>query len=256
MHGFDMLPLSHPTGYRQVMFQDYTNIFGRGETCLYLHTSPHKQYYLYIAASIEEWLQETLNKLRNRMNLIQKGNISYFNYVKNMVKDPEYKNGSVTVSSGIEIQAQGKFEMLQSSIYPKNCGVPCEHFFIVKLQIKALEDFKQTRVLKQASLVVSDTTYNIKTKRDEPHKFTLEKKFFDGNPQMQQDVHLKKKNDRYEYNILLYLETLGSKVEGELHYSEILENGQMSEEEKIIKFEPFFLDLPKGQFLVENRMFS
>ena len=42
MHGFDLLPISHPNGYRQVVFQDLNNTFGFGYTALFLHTSPHK----------------------------------------------------------------------------------------------------------------------------------------------------------------------------------------------------------------------
>lgn len=42
MHEIDIIPLMHPNGYRQMMFQDYNNLFGRGHTALYLHTSPHK----------------------------------------------------------------------------------------------------------------------------------------------------------------------------------------------------------------------
>lgn len=56
MHRLDLIPLTHPNGYRQVMFQDYRNIFGHGHNALFLHTSPHKQYYIYIAPSLEVWL--------------------------------------------------------------------------------------------------------------------------------------------------------------------------------------------------------
>ena len=52
MHGLDMIPLTHPNGYRQVMFQDYKNEFKNGCNALYLHTSPHKQYYVFIAHSL------------------------------------------------------------------------------------------------------------------------------------------------------------------------------------------------------------
>mmetsp|Transcript_41995 Transcript_41995/g.64313 ORF Transcript_41995/g.64313 Transcript_41995/m.64313 type:complete len:117 (+) Transcript_41995:743-1093(+) len=116
------------------MFQDFKNVFGRGHAALYLHTSPHKQFYVYMTKSIESWLEDYVNKLRNRMYLIQKGNISYFVNVRNMVKESStFRNGSLTQGNGIEVQAQGKFEMLQSSIYPKRCGVPSEFFFIVKI---------------------------------------------------------------------------------------------------------------------------
>jgi hypothetical protein len=33
---FDFIPLMHPRGYRQNMFMDYLNRYGRGPTSLYL----------------------------------------------------------------------------------------------------------------------------------------------------------------------------------------------------------------------------
>lgn len=78
MHGLDMIPLTHPNGYRQVMFQDYKNVFGKGYNALFLHTSPHKQYYVYIAPSLEYWLEMHLQKLRSKYFLTQNGKISYF----------------------------------------------------------------------------------------------------------------------------------------------------------------------------------
>ena len=42
MHSVDMVPLVHPNGYRQMMFQDYLNIYGLGYNSIILHTSPHK----------------------------------------------------------------------------------------------------------------------------------------------------------------------------------------------------------------------
>jgi hypothetical protein len=47
------------------MFVDYKNIYGRGPSALYLHTSPHKQYYLYIAPNIYAWLKNHHDKLKN-----------------------------------------------------------------------------------------------------------------------------------------------------------------------------------------------
>lgn len=68
----------HPNGYRQMMFQDYTNVFGRGHNALYLHTSPHKQYYIYLYKNIEEWLTIHLDYLLKNKFYIQKNRVSYF----------------------------------------------------------------------------------------------------------------------------------------------------------------------------------
>ena len=58
--------------------------------------------------------------------------------VKNVLADdPDFKNGSYTEQDGITVSAQGKFEMLQSSIYPDCYGVPCEFFFVIKIQFQA-----------------------------------------------------------------------------------------------------------------------
>jgi hypothetical protein len=42
------------------MFMDYKNEFGKGNTALYLHTSPHKQYYVFIAKCLEDWMADHL----------------------------------------------------------------------------------------------------------------------------------------------------------------------------------------------------
>jgi hypothetical protein len=111
MHGIDILPITHPNGYRQVMFMDYKNMYGEGHSALFLHTSPHKQYYLFIAPNLEAWLREHKENLEFKRFNIQNGNISYF---MNMQKthSPEFKNGSYYIDQGIAISAQGKFEML------------------------------------------------------------------------------------------------------------------------------------------------
>jgi len=72
MHGLDMMPLTHPNGYRQVMFMDYKNEFGKGNTALYLHTSPHKQYYVFIASCLEDWMADHLEKLEKKITFNSK----------------------------------------------------------------------------------------------------------------------------------------------------------------------------------------
>ena len=138
MHNLDILPLVHPNGYRQVMFMDYQNIYGHGPNALYLHTSPHKQYYMFMRTSLLEWLEDHCQKLQKDQFLIQNGKISYFMNVKNVLADdPDFKNGSYTEQDGITVSAQGKFEMLQSSIYPDCYGGTCEFFFVIKIQFQA-----------------------------------------------------------------------------------------------------------------------
>ena len=119
MHGIDMVPISHPNGYRQVLFQDYRNIFGNGHSALYQHTSPHKQFYLYCGSSLEDYLSNHLRNLRQNMYLIQNGKISYFYNMKTLFnKGEDMHTGIFQVQENFEFSAQSKFEMLQSSIYP------------------------------------------------------------------------------------------------------------------------------------------
>jgi hypothetical protein len=104
MHEVDLLPIAHPNGYRQILFQDHRNIYGKGHTALLYHTSPHKQYYYYIAPSIEHWLKEMTDKLKNQQFLLQKGHVSYFCNVRNMLKDPTFVTGSAKRDSGFDVK--------------------------------------------------------------------------------------------------------------------------------------------------------
>lgn len=76
---------------------------------------------------------------------------------------PDFKNGSYFVDQGVAISAQGKFEMLQSSIYPEQYGVPCEYFFIIKLEFEPTEELKEDLILKQVVLNIKDRTRNKNT---------------------------------------------------------------------------------------------
>jgi len=83
-----------------------------GHRALFLHTSPHKQYYIYLAPSLEDWLRTHHENLLKERFFIQAGKISYFSNVKSCMQDPTFKNGSYHLQDNIEICAQGKFEML------------------------------------------------------------------------------------------------------------------------------------------------
>lgn len=83
---------------------DYKNEFGRGNTALYLHTSPHKQYYVFIASCLIDWMSDHVEKLEKKQLLIQNGKISYFMNMKNM-EGTEFKNGSFLSANNIEISS-------------------------------------------------------------------------------------------------------------------------------------------------------
>ena len=79
--------------------------------------------------------------------------------VKNMQNEPDgFPNGSFTERDGMEMSAQGKFEMLQSSIYPDCYGVPCEYFFVIKVRFQATKQVKKCIILKKLCLVLKDKT--------------------------------------------------------------------------------------------------
>jgi hypothetical protein len=70
MHDIYVLPICHAVGYRQIIIQDTLNIFNKGHNAIFLHTSPHKQYYLYLAPSFQAWLEDHNDKLINEKFLI------------------------------------------------------------------------------------------------------------------------------------------------------------------------------------------
>ena len=53
--------------------------------------------------------------------------------------------------------------MLQSSIYPPSYGVPSEFFFIIKIQMEAMESLDKRVVLKSIHFTIKDKTYNKRT---------------------------------------------------------------------------------------------
>ena len=163
-----------------------------------------------------------------------------------MITDPTYKNGSVTLTNGVEIQAQGKFEMFQSTLYPRQCGVPSEHFFIVKIEFKSMKKLSKKIYLKQVNLSINDRTLDFDTQVEEPKVFPTEKKFFDEKPTEKTNSYLFDKGNKSDCDILLYVENIGIKVEGHVDYVEVDEKGKIIGAEKKMTINPFNLDLPHG----------
>lgn len=127
---------------------------------------------MFIASSLEEWLRDHLYKLKNKMFLNQKGNISYFMNVKAM-QNEEFKNGSTIEYNGVDLSIQGKFEMLQSSIYPISYGVPCEYFFIIKVEFKGMPSLPCDVVLQRIHLDIKDKSRNRDTGKLEEIKVEI-----------------------------------------------------------------------------------
>lgn len=52
----------HPRGFPTIMFMDYKNLLGHGNTALFL-SSPKKHYYLKAYDSLESWFEKHLEYL-------------------------------------------------------------------------------------------------------------------------------------------------------------------------------------------------
>ena len=119
-------------------------------------------------------------------------------------------------------------------------------------------------------------TYNVELKREEDYVFSIVKKLYKDEEEFKQiqiaakffcansEQQAKKpqnlmfaKDDYFEFNVLMFLEQLGSKVIGNLEYLELDSEGNLlSEEPKIIEITKFYLDLPKDQTFVKNHTFT
>ena len=110
---------------------------------------------------------------------IQDGRISYFANVRNCVQNPDYYQGSMMVQDGLEVTAQGKFEMLQSSIYPSSYRVPNEIFFVIKIQIHALPNLEGKVKLNKILLDIEDKSRNNQANEKHTIKVQIEKQLKD-----------------------------------------------------------------------------
>ena len=172
---------------------------------------------------------------------------------------PDYMNGSYLVDQGIRLSCQGKFEMLQSSIYPEAYNVPCEYFFIIQIQFEPNEDMDADILLKRIKLKIKDRTKNANTLQIEeidvdinrplPNKVSNTGKKTDG-------VTLKRGGQKVHHNILLYVENLGAKVNGVIEYTKYDDKGNPGDKVFKLEVKPFHLDLVDGQELIKNHNFK
>lgn len=107
--------------------------------------------------------------------------------------------------------------MLQSSIYPDCYGVPCEYFFVIKIQFEAAASVKKNIQLKKLYLKMKDKTKERGSSTYEDVIISIERKLVDktktnANGQAEvrpQGAILKPGGPHFEHNILLYTENLG-----------------------------------------------
>ena len=139
--------------------------------------------------------------------------------MKNMPED--YKNGSYSKQNGMVISSQGKFEMLQSSIYPEAYNVPCEYFFIIQILLKP-DDLNFDMLLKRIRLKIKDRTKNKTTGQLEEIDVDIVRPL----PNRERNkggrnegIPVFRGGSEVRHNVLLYVENLGAKVTGTIEYA-------------------------------------
>lgn len=85
---------------RQHVFIDRHNSFGNGPTALYSFGGSDKTFFVLVANSIEEYLNNHLQKLRSDWYCNDKG------FLETFARNPLNAHGSVTITNGIKISAQ------------------------------------------------------------------------------------------------------------------------------------------------------
>ncbi|CDW76718.1 UNKNOWN [Stylonychia lemnae] len=109
-------PFTHTNRYRQVTFIDNMNQFGRGCNAIYSVQGVDRTQAMYVFDSPETYLTLHYNVLKGDKLWCNEGEISVFR------KDPKDFFGSVTVTNGIQVQAQAwlihQFCKLDKDLFP------------------------------------------------------------------------------------------------------------------------------------------
>jgi hypothetical protein len=115
--------------------------------------------------------------------------------------------------------------MLQSSIYPISYGVPCEYFFIIKVEFKGMPSLPCDVVLQRIHLDIKDKSRNRETGKLEDIKVEINRGFIGKSDKRENEaddgVILRRNKGTFENNILLYVENLGAIVNGFVEYRSI-----------------------------------
>ena len=171
--------------------------------------------------------------------------------MKNQIADPEFKNGSFCVKENLEVSIEGKFEMLQSSIYPDCYQISSEYFFVIKVQFNPTIELDQTLELKKLHLRIWERSRNKETGEFRNVIVQHDKDLKESKDSPVKGITITPGCNRKEFNILLYIENLNANVTGFISYKI---KGQ--DEFKKLHFNQFVLDLPKGQKLIKNFTFK
>jgi len=115
--------------------------------------------------------------------------------------------------------------MLQSSIYPESYGVPCEYFFIIKVEFKGMPSLPGDVVLQRIHLNIKDKSRSKENGALEDIKVEINRQFVGKGDKPENEaedgVILRRNTGTFENNILLYVENLGATVNGFVEYRSI-----------------------------------
>lgn len=152
----DYIPIMHPRSFPTIMFMDYKNLLGFGNTALYM-SSPKKHYYLKVGDSLEGYFEKHIGYLEkgyferengNRISALYNIDKIYEEFIKKPHDMALYKEInakfpmlSCSVKHGIQVSIQAKFEPIQSTIVPateeaRKLNIFPQYFFVLKIKIK------------------------------------------------------------------------------------------------------------------------
>jgi hypothetical protein len=111
-----MLPFLHTTGYRQSAFIDFQNIYGRGPNAVFCWGGPDRSQSQYLAASLYDYLNLHLEKLKTNYYYNKNGVIQTF------PRDPKSQFGGVAITEGVKVEAVAQyihfFSTFDGTYYP------------------------------------------------------------------------------------------------------------------------------------------
>ena len=135
--------------------------------------------------------------------------------------------------------------------------MPCEYFFIIKLEFKGMASLPCDVVLQKIHLDIQDKSRNAETKALEDIRVEINRQFVGKSDKPENEaedgVILRRSSGSFENNILLYVENIGATVNGFVEYRSI--HSQKNDSLRI-KIKEFQLDLPKGYEIIKNPYFK
>jgi hypothetical protein len=119
--------------------------------------------------------------------------------------------------------------------------VPCEFFFVIKLQFEATPELKRTIILNKINLMIKDKSRNRQTGEIQTINVKIERDLKDENDKESENgLVIRQGGPVREHNILLYVEYLKATVNGHVEY---IVEGEDKNDIKTLEIKEFELDL-------------